>query len=78
VPATRRRLPAGLIWRLRAKSKFVKPIKLIWVVQTSVQKYSAFAVGQISGIASHVPARKRGVAQRHQRGAGCGGRGGTI
>jgi hypothetical protein len=29
---------------------------------------------QISSLIRTVPSRKRGVAQRHQRGAGCGGR----
>ena len=32
---------------------------------------------QITSLIRTVPSRKRGVAQRHQRGAGCGGRGGV-
>src|SRR6266446_954468 len=41
------------------------------------QKYFASPLTQIRCISLTVPSRKRGVAQRHQRGAGCGGRGGV-
>jgi hypothetical protein len=43
-------------------------------VQPSAQKYSAFAVGQITGLTPRVSPDERGVAQRHQRAVGCGGR----
>ncbi len=36
-------------------------------VQSSRKKYSAFAVGQISGLTPRVSPKKRGVAQRHER-----------
>src|ERR1700704_1003273 len=45
-------------------------------VQPPSEKYSAFPVGQISTTTRAVLSRERGVAQRHRRGAGCGGRGG--
>ena len=65
-------LPGGAVRRER---KFARNFKLILPVQSPLQKYFPFPVRQIRGIGSRVLSRKRGVAQRHQRGAGCGGRG---
>jgi hypothetical protein len=44
-------------------------------VQPHLQKYFASPVGQIISRTPAVLSRRRGVAQRHQRGVGCGGRG---
>jgi len=44
-------------------------------VQSPQRKYFTSRVGQITSRTPAVLSRKRGVAQRHQRGAGCGGRG---
>jgi len=38
------------------------------------QKYSAFAVGQISARTPAIPSLRGAIARRHERGAGCGGR----
>src|SRR5258708_24741723 len=46
-----------------------------WLVQPHLQKYFPSRFTQITSKSIAVPSRKRGVAQRHQRGAGCGGRG---
>jgi hypothetical protein len=48
---------------------------VIFPVQPHLQKYFAFGVGQITSTTPAVLSQERGVAQRHQRGAGCGGRG---
>src|SRR6202158_4460911 len=57
------------------EEKFSCGIKLFLPVQSFPQKYFASHVGQITSRTPAVLSRKRGVAQRHQRGAGCGGRG---
>jgi hypothetical protein len=46
---------------VRAKSKYVKRIKPIWVVQSLSEKYSAWFVGQISGFNRRVPHSPRGA-----------------
>src|ERR1700712_2964674 len=66
------------VWPLRAGANFASGIKLICPVQSSPQKYCAGAVGQISGTGSRVLSHIGGVGQRHQRGKGCGGRGGAV
>ena len=45
-----------------------------WPVQPLSQKYSGFPKWQISSISTPSRPTQRGVAQRHGRGAGCGGR----
>src|SRR6266404_4779958 len=44
-------------------------------VKPVLQKYFCFPLTQISSLIRPSRSDKRGVAQRHQRGAGCGGRG---
>jgi len=47
---------------LRAESKFSCAFKLIWAVQTSLQKYFCFSQTQISSLIRAVPSQERGVA----------------
>jgi len=47
-------------------------------VQPPLQKYFCFPKCKSGYMNSHPVPHKRGVAQRHQRGAGCGGRGGAL
>jgi hypothetical protein len=42
------------------KSNFVSDIKLIWAVQTDSEKFSAFAVGQISASTPAIPRPQEG------------------
>jgi hypothetical protein len=46
--------------RLRAKPDFTNRFKLIWVVQSRSQKYSAFRKPQISGFFPCIPLRQEG------------------
>src|SRR6476659_10604791 len=46
-------------------------------VKPLLQKYFASLPTQISSLIRTVPARQEGRCARHQRGAGCGGRGGV-
>jgi hypothetical protein len=59
---------------LRAESKFSCAFKLIWAVQTWLQKDFASRLRQISSLIRTVLSH-RGACARHERGAGCGGRG---
>ena len=65
-------------WRpvvLREQANFLNNFKLIWVVQTATQKYSAFQNWQISCINPLSPCRQEGrFAIVTKRGAGCDGR----
>jgi len=45
---------------LREKANFLSRIKLIWVVQTSAQKYSASPAPQITSISPAVSSHWRG------------------
>ena len=47
---------------LRAESKFSCAFKLIWAVQTSLQKYFASRLSQISSVIRAIPSQQRGVA----------------
>ena len=47
---------------LRAESKFSCAFKLIWAVQTSLQKYFASRLSQISSVIRAIPSQERGVA----------------
>jgi hypothetical protein len=65
--------------RLREKTDFFKRINLIWVVQSSLQKYFASPVGQIISTNSRHPVPQEGrIAIVRKRGAGCGGRGSVL
>src|SRR5260370_34471906 len=46
-----------------------------WPVQPLLQKYFCFGLTQISSLIRAVPSQTEGRCARHQRGAGCGGRG---
>ena len=53
---------------MRLKRNLMRRFKLIWVVQSPYQKYSACAVGQITSTDSRVPPRLRGALRdRHER-----------
>jgi hypothetical protein len=56
---------------------FPRQINLSWVVQTRSQKYSPFQLRQISGYFASSRPGKRAYRDRHERGTGCGGRGGV-
>jgi hypothetical protein len=53
----------------------INAVSLELPVQSPLQKYFPSSVGQITSTTRAVLSRKRGVAQRHQRGRGCDGRG---
>src|SRR5437868_11291722 len=55
-----------LLFRFRQNAILSKRIKLIWAVQSRLQKHLAFAVGQIKSTTRAVLLRTRGVAQRHE------------
>src|ERR1700692_569924 len=52
---------------LRQKTDFLKRIKLIWPVQSDLQKYFASPLAQIKSISPAVLSHKRGVGHRHER-----------
>jgi hypothetical protein len=61
---------------LRETGDLSSLINVIWVVQSLCEKNSAFLVGQIISTSSPRPASTIGAFRdRHERGAGCGGRG---
>src|SRR5438034_4592237 len=64
-PATVLILPVGQI-----TSCFPK-----WLVQPLLQKYFCFPPRQISSLIRTVSSQGGAIARRHERGAGCGGRG---
>jgi hypothetical protein len=47
-------------------------------VQPCFQKYFRFRLTQITSTTLAIPPHKRGVGHRHERGAGCGGRGSVL
>jgi hypothetical protein len=60
---------------MRTNGDLLNNFRLIWVIQPSAQKYSAFHHPQISGVFHAIPSRQEGrIARRHERGTGCGGR----
>jgi hypothetical protein len=60
---------------LRVNGNLLNNFRLIWVIQSSAKKYSAFHQTQISGYFRAVSSRQEGrIARRHERGTGCGGR----
>ncbi len=65
----------GPLYGLRQKAKFLNGIKLIWVVQSFFQKYFRSLLTQITCISLAVPSHRGAARDRHERGAGCGGRG---
>jgi hypothetical protein len=54
---------------------FVKYSKVIWVVQSWLSKFFPFLVGQINSRSPAVPPERGAFRDRHERRAGCGGRG---
>src|SRR5947208_2929316 len=46
-----------------------------WLVQPLLQKYFVSRLTQISCISPAVSSHRGAIARRHERGAGCGGRG---
>jgi hypothetical protein len=50
-----------------AKSDFQSYFKVIWVVQSPSQKYSAFHPAQISGYLAPSGSHKRAFRDRHER-----------
>jgi hypothetical protein len=65
-------------WPLRQNRKLLNDLKLIWVVQSHLQKYTASRLPQITSISPAVSSHRGAARDRHGRGAGCGGRGGAI
>jgi hypothetical protein len=61
--------------RLRENYDLSNQFNLIWAVQSSYAKYFAFPHPSIDGYFRAVPPRQEGRTRRHERGAGCGGRG---
>jgi hypothetical protein len=61
--------------RLRQKAEFASRIKLIWVVQSSLEKYH-FCFSEIYGISLAIPPGR--IAVVTNVGAGCGGRDGVV
>jgi hypothetical protein len=63
--------PSGRKRRLREKAKSARQFNLIWVVQSSQEKFSAFASGQISITNPPSSGPQRGAFRdRHERRAG--------
>jgi hypothetical protein len=71
------RRPFGFIraanWRFQ-KRNFSNRINLIWPVQSCLQKYFRSRLTQITSISPAVPPHRGAYRDRHERGAGCGGR----
>ena len=59
--------------RARVEADFMSGIKLVWAVSSPCTNI-LIAENQKSCLPWRRPVPQRGVAQRHQRGAGCGGR----
>jgi hypothetical protein len=60
---------------MRLEINFSNDSNVICPVQTSREKYSASAVGQISGFSPPVSPKRGAGRDRHERGLRCGGRG---
>jgi hypothetical protein len=63
------------IFSMRLERNLPSNSNVIWPVQTSREKYSASAVGQISGLSPPVSPKRGAGRDRHERGLRCGGRG---
>jgi transposase len=64
---------------VRAQRKLLKRINVIWVVQSSLQKYFTSPVGQIISTNSRHPTPPEGrIAIVTDAGCGCGGRGSVL
>ncbi len=59
---------------MHEKSNFAWPFKLIWPVQSPAQKFFYFVFFEI-GDSSALSRLGKGRTRRHERGAGCDGRG---
>jgi hypothetical protein len=59
---------------LRVNFNLRSDFKLIWVVQSPVQKHFAGFVGQISSPVRVISSQGGAGRDRHERGMGCGGR----
>ena len=64
----------GRYRRLRENAILLKRIKLIWAVQSPLQKYFRFLLTQITCLSPAVLSHRGAARDRHGRGAGCGGR----
>jgi hypothetical protein len=63
---------------VRQKSNLLNGFKVIWVVQSHLQKYSDFPKPQITAIFRPSCPKGGAARDRHGRGTGCGGRGGAL
>jgi hypothetical protein len=63
---------------MRPQVDLLRLIKLIWVVQSCLQKYFAFPSPQIISRTFPVSSHRGAARDRHGRGAGCGGRGSVL
>src|ERR1700731_3916041 len=68
----------GLADRVYEKRDLLNGINLIPAVQSPRKKYSVSRLPQISRISIAVPSHRGAARDRHERGAGCGGRGGRF
>jgi len=61
------------------KPDLLKRIKLIWAVQSHLQKHSVSGLTQIKTISLAIPSHMRGVSRSSRTlGTGCGGRQGSA
>jgi len=72
---TSRARPQTALKRVRAKVNFVSRFNLVWVVGSSRAKIPLSENQKICILPAVLP-RQEGRTRRHERGAGCGGRGG--
>ena len=63
---------------LRVRGDLLCFLKLIWVVQSSLQKYFGFHVPQIISRTFPIPPHRGAYRDRHGRGEGCGGRSSVL
>jgi hypothetical protein len=68
------RSPSSGLPRFPQNAILLKRIKVIWVVQSHIKKFSISRLTQISRISLAVPPLRGAFRDRHEREAGCGGR----
>jgi hypothetical protein len=66
--------PGTFAIRLREKSNFASRSNLIWAVQSLAQKYCSFVFSEIVIDYLYSAPTQGTYRDRHERGAGCGGR----